>query len=414
MPQFKPFKGIRPIKEIAGRFATRSVDSYSRKELDEIIDSNPESFFQIINSTWKDEDLSMEERHQNVRKKFLEFAESENIEKDKSSFYVYQLTTPEEETIQAVIGLVSMDDYEKGEIKKHEETLTNRVKIFSEYLLDIHFNAEPVLLTYKHNQRVDLLMELEMRRTPVIEFTDDHNVTHKMWQVDNRLNIRQIKESIERSKALYIADGHHRMESSLRYTKEMRSRLENPDEYDEINYAMAMLISDKELVIKDFNRVVKDLNGMTNEEFLEKLKENFQLAKRGETPFFPAKKHHFGLYMDGEFYSLYAGRTDVDVEGLSELDTFIFDEFILKPILDIQDSKEDDRVGFARGTGDIDGVIRLKEIVDSGKFKAAFFFYPVVAQDLETIADLGLKMPPKSTYIEPKPLSGLVLYQTKE
>lgn len=228
------------------------------------------------------------------------------------------------------------------------------------------------------------------------------------------MSLRQIKASIEKNEAFYIADGHHRMESSMVYTREMLKENPEIEDTDAMNYTLAMLVSDQELIIKDYNRMVKDLNGRTAEEFLAELEQHFTIGERGETPFFPSKKHHLGLYLEGKYYSLFVKREALTVEGMSELDTYLFEELVLKPILDIQDSKEDNRLEFVRGTGDLEGVKNLKHKVDESEFKAGFFFYPVVSSDLEKIADLGLKMPPKSTYIEPKPLSGLTIFQLKE
>lgn len=411
MPQFKPFKGIRPVNEIAGHFSTRSVDSYSREEIENELNINSNSFFNIIKPTWQAGDLSLEERHKQVRNNFLEFVNSSRADKDKSAFYIYQLIKSDGEQVKGLIGLVNMNDYEEGKIKKHEETLTKRVEMFAKYLLNIHFHAEPVLLTYPSNQRVDLLMNHEMKTLPTTSFKDKEGNEHQLWKIENRLNMLQIKDSIERNEAFYIADGHHRMESSLAYTHAMREKMKDYSENDNVNYTLAMLVSDKELIIKDYNRLIKDLNSLTAEQFLDKLSDKFEINERGEMPFFPPKKHYLGLYLEGKFYSLYVKREMLTVEGLSELDTYLFEEMVLKPILNIQNSRDDDRIGFVRGSGNVDGVIRIKNYVDSGKFKAGFFFYPVISTDMEKIADLGLKMPPKSTYIEPKPLSGLTIFE---
>jgi len=414
MPQFKPFKGIRPVKEIAGFFSTKSVDSYSDEELENELSSNPNSFLQIIKPTWKDENLSTEAKHAKVRQGFLDFLSSDRSEKDKPSFYIYQITKPGKEHIRALIGLVNIKDYTEGTIKKHEETLTKRVELFANYLQNIHFHAEPVLLTYPHNQRIDLLMDVEMKRLPVVSFKDKGENLHQLWQVENRLNLQQFKDSIEKNDALYIADGHHRMESSSVYTQAIAQKNKENTSNEPYNFTLAMLVSDRELIIKDYNRLIKDLNGYSEEEFLKKLNERFEITERGETPFFPSKKHHLGLYMGGKFYSLFARKEVLTADGLSELDTYLFEEFILKPILNIQNSRDDARLDFLCGTGNVEGVKNLQSKVDSGKFRAGFFFYPVAAHDLEKIADLGLKMPPKSTYIEPKPLSGLTIFQLKE
>ena len=414
MPEFKPFKGIRPVKEIAGFFATKSVDNYQGEELEKELSANPDSFLHIIKPTWEINFFETDKKHELVLENLNHFLESDKSEKDKPSFYIYQITKSPKERIRAIIGLVNMQDYEEGKIKKHEETLTKRVELFADYLQNVHFHAEPVLLTYPHNQRIDLLMDVEMKKLPAASFKDKEGNQHQLWQVENRLNLQQFKDSIEKNEALYIADGHHRMESSLVYSDTMRDKSKTHTFNDLSGFTLAMLVSDKELNIKDYNRIIKDLNGYSEEEFIEKLNEKFEITERGEVPFFPSKKHHLGMYLNGKFYSLFVKKEFLTVQGLSELDTYLFEEFILKPVLNIQNSRDDERIDFLRGTGNIDGIIELKTKVDSGKFKAGFFFYPVSPQDLEKIADLNLKMPPKSTYIEPKPLSGLTIFQLKE
>lgn len=414
MPQFKPFKGIRPINEIAGSFATKSVDAYSEEELDKELSSNPESFLHIIKPNWENGKMAASSRHHLVVENFQEFLNSDRVEKDRSSYYIYQITKPNKEKVKSIIGLVNMDDYTSGSIKIHEATLTKRVDMFADYLQNIHFHAEPVLLTYPYNQRIDLLMDVEMKKKAVISFKDKEENHHQLWQIENRLNMQQIKDSIEKYENLYIADGHHRMESSLVYTNAMRKKLKGVDASDPIHYTLAMLVSDKELIIKDYNRLLKDLNGLTKDEFLEKLKTNFDIVEKGQTPFFPSKKHHIGLYIDGTFYSLFVKKEALQVKGLSELDTFLLEELILKPILNIQNTSDDNRIGFIRGSGNVEGVKEMQKCIDGGEYQIGFFFYPVAAQDLEMIADLGLKMPPKSTYIEPKPLNGLTIFQLKE
>lgn len=414
MPQFKPFKGIRPAKDIAGFFSTKSVDAYSLDELEKELNSNSFSFLHIIKPTW-DKSLELAKlKHKKVLTNFQNYVGSEQAETDKSSFYIYQVTKPSKERIRGIIGLVHMDDYENGGIKKHEETLPRRVELFADYLQNVHFHAEPVLLTYQHNQRIDLLMEVEMKRLPSFSFKDKEENLHQLWQVENRLNLQQFKDSIEKNESLYIADGHHRMESSFVYTKNIRTQQKNSSETEPYNYTLAMLVSDRELIIKDYNRLIKDLNGLSEERFIEALKDKFEITDRGESPFFPSKKHHIGMYLNGKFYGLFVKKEALTKEGLSELDTYLFEEFILKPVLNIHDSRNDERLDFIRGTGNVEGVKRIKDKVDNEGFKAGFFFYPVNAIDLQKIADLGLQMPPKSTYIEPKPLSGMTIFDLKE
>jgi len=415
MPQFKPFKGIRPTEENAQDFVTKSVDRYSKEEIQENIDKRNHSFLHVIQSTWDQSIEDVSTRFSKVRENLEKYIADRLLVQDKSSFYIYQVIQPNGRQVKGLLGLVNINDYNDNTIKKHEETIHRRVELFANYLNGSHFHAEPVLLTYPPAQRVDLLVETEMKRKPTLKIVDADQVEHLLWRVDNRLNLKQFKESIEALDALYIADGHHRMASSAQYTAQAAETYEEEVYGDEtFNYTLAMLVSNDELIINDYNRVVTDLNGLTKEEFLEKVSENFEVIAKGPELFIPTKKHHLVMYIDNEFYSLYTKSMEADVEGLKELDTYIFEEHLLKPILAIHDTRNDKRIGFVHGTKDKVGVERLKAQVDRGDYVAGFAFYPVSVKDLQLIADLGLKMPPKSTYIEPKPLSGFAIFDLKD
>jgi len=415
MPQFKPFKGIRATEDHVNDFVTKSVDRYSKEELQNNIVSRKKSFLHIIEPTW---DTSIDDanvRFSKVRKNLEAYIEQQVLVQDKSSFYIYQVAQPNGRSTKGLLGLVNINDYKENKIKKHEETIHRRVELFANYLNGSHFHAEPVLLTYKPTQRVDLLLETEMKRKPTLKIVDDENVEHSLWRVDNRLNLKQFKDSIEALEALYIADGHHRMSSSTAYTEKMAGEYDDEVYGDEtFNYTLAMLVSNDELIINDYNRVIKDLNGFTKEEFIDKVSENFEVIPKGIELFVPTKKHHILMYIDNEFYSLYTKPRENDVEGLKELDTYLFEEELLKPILNIHDTRNDKRIGFVSGTKDKAGIEALKQRVDSGDYVAGFAFYPVSVDDLQLISDLGLKMPPKSTYIEPKPLSGFAIFDLKD
>lgn len=415
MPQFRPFKGIRSTEDNVQDFVTKSIDRYSKEELEENIKARSQSFLHVIEPTF---DLSIEnplERFAKVRENLDQYIEDRVLVQDRSSFYIYQLIQPNGKQIKGLLGLVNINDYNENTIKKHEETINHRVELFANYLKESHFHAEPVLLTYPPAQRVDLLMEAEMKRKPTIRLVDEQEVEHLLWRVDNRLNLKQFKDSIERLETLYIADGHHRMSSSALYTEAIAA--ESGEEVygiETFNYTLAMLVSSEELVINDYNRVVKDLNGLSKEEFIERLEEGFEILPKGKEVFIPTKKHHLLMYIDQEFYSLYPRNLELDAAGLKELDTYIFEEHILKPILDIHDTRNDRRIGFIHGNRDKEGIESLKQKVDEGNYAAGFAFYPISVEDLQLIADLGLKMPPKSTYIEPKPLSGFTIFDLKD
>ncbi len=415
MPQFRPFKGIRATEDNVKDFVTKSVDRYSKEEIDQNIKSRFQSFLHVIEPTW---DASIEDvptRFSKVRENLDHYLEDRILVQDKSSFYIYQLIQPNGQQIKGLLGLVNINDYNENTIKKHEETIERRVELFANYLKGAHFHAEPVLLTYPPAQRVDLLMETEMKRKPTLRLEDEHGVEHILWRVDNRLNLKQFKDSIERLESLYIADGHHRMSSSALYTEAIAADYGEEVYGDEtFNYTLAMLVSNDELVINDYNRVVRDLNGLSKEEFIARLEEGFEVLPKGKDVFIPTKKHHLLMYIDQEFYSLYPKNLEADAEGLKELDTYIFEEHILKPILDIHDTRNDRRIGFIHGNRDKEGIESLKQKVDEGNYAVGFAFYPISVDDLQLIADLGLKMPPKSTYIEPKPLSGFTIFDLND
>lgn len=415
MPQFKPFKGIRPTEDTAKEFVTSSVDRYSQGEIESYIKQTAHSFLHVIKPTFDPLLQNDANRFLQVRENLDEYIKNKILVQDKSSFYIYQVIQPNGSQIKGLLGLVNIEDYRNNTIKKHEETLSKRVELFAEYLKGVDFHAEPVLLTYPPAQRVDLLMHAEMNKTPVLKIENPDGSQHLLWKVDNRLTIKQMKESIERLPQLYIADGHHRMESSDQYTTHATS-LETDEVYGDeaFNYTLAMLVSNEELIINDYNRVIKDLNGLTTQEFLTRLEDYFDILPKGEELFLPTKKHHILMYLDKTFYSLYSKTEKCTTEGLCELDTYVFEETLLKPILNIHDTRNDKRVNFVYGTSCKEGIEELKNTVDTQDYVAGFAFYPVNVEDLQLIADLGLKMPPKSTYIEPKPLSGFAIYDLKE
>lgn len=415
MPQFKPFKGIRPTEETSQNFVTLAVNQYSKEELEHFINTKENTFLHVILPTWDETIEDSKEKFRKVRDNFEDFIERKILTQDKSSFYIYQVIQPDGRQTKGLVGLVNIEDYKNNKIKRHEETIERRVELFADYLKESHFHAEPVLLTYKPTQRVDLLIDTEMKRKPMLKVSEENGVEHLLWRVDNRLNLKQFKDSIENLDELYIADGHHRMESSERYTRYATKNSEDEVYGDEVfNYTLALLVSNEDLIINDYNRLIKDLNGLSNQEFLSALEEYFEVIPKGEELIVPTKKHHLVLYLDGIFYSLFVKNNVLTTEGLSELDTYIFEENVLKPILNIQDSRRDNRIHYEKGTRNKEGIEALKNKVDHHDYKAAFAFYPVDVKDLQLISDLGLKMPPKSTYIEPKPLSGFPVFDLNE
>ncbi|MXV38422.1 DUF1015 family protein [Flavobacteriaceae bacterium Ap0902] len=415
MIEFKPFKGVRPAKQKAAQVTSENVENYSQEEIVKEIEKNPESFLNIVKPIVVD-NLSDEEKvTAKVRHNFEDFMSDEILLTDRKSYYIYEQENNNEQIIIGIIGVISIDDFVAGKIKPHEDTIEKKEKIFDEFLNSAHFQSDPILLTFPENQSIELIMSMTTRHSPTLEFTGRDNHTHRLWQVKDRLVVKQLKTAIEKLEAFYIADGHHRMVSAKRYTD--KAREEEPDFFggEAFNYAMAILVPDNHLKIYDYNRLVKDLNELSKEEFIEKLSTVFTVVEKGDEPYFPSHKHHISMYLEGEFYSLYVNQEYRGIPtGLGELDTYLLEEHVLKPILNIQNSRTNDRLKFIKGTGDMDGVLKIKEKVDSGKFTIGFSFYPISPEDMRLVADEGLIMPPKSTYIEPKFLSGLTIYDLED
>ncbi|MDO5654729.1 MAG: DUF1015 domain-containing protein [Flavobacteriaceae bacterium] len=410
MINFRPFRAVRPAKQKATTVTSRNIDYYNEEEMEKELATNDESFLQVLEPNIRHSEESPDNRFKKVRNNFERFLAEEILMRDNKSYYIYEQQDAQGNIVPGILGTVSTDDFNKGLIKKHENTLEEREKRFAEFLKVTHFQSDPVMLTFPENQNIELIMSMTTRNTPTLEFKGNDNKIHRLWQVKDRLVMKQLKTAIEKLPALYIADGHHRMGSSSLYTSAMRK--EEPDFFggEAFNYAMAILIPGNHLNIYDYNRMVTDLNGMTTEDFLAAVDKVFTIVEKGENPYFPSHKHHISMYLDGKFYGLYVNQNLRGIpKGYGELDTWLWEEHILKPLLGVKNIRVDARVAFQKGTGDLRGIMDMKEKVDSGKFKVAFGFYPIAISDLILIADEGLTMPPKSTYIEPKFLSALTI-----
>lgn len=406
----KPFKAIRPAKDKVAFVASRSYQEYSKKELQAALSFNPFSFLHIINPGYKfDKKVSGAERFKLVHNRYLEFLEDDILQKDAhDSFYLYQI----EKNDLKCCGLfcaTSVKDYQNNVIKKHENTIQRREKLFADYLKTVEFNAEPVLMTYADNASIANIIKKEKQSEPDYLFTTTDKVTHSLWSISDKITIDSLEKEFHKIDALYIADGHHRSASSNLLSKNHKK--DNPEHTGEesYNYFMSYLIPESEIHIYEFNRMVKDLNGLTKEQFLINLDEFYRIENQGSTLYKPTKKHHFSMYLDGEFYSLYLRRKVYQfTDALSELDTQILFKTILEPILGIKNLRKDKRIQYGYGKHN---VIKMKDEIDKGNFTIGFSLVPITVDEIKAIADAGLVMPPKSTYIEPKLRSGLAIYE---
>lgn len=411
MPKIIPFKAVRPTRDKIGLVASRSYESYSKKGRKFRMERNPFSFLHIVNPGYKyQKEIQGKERFKLVKNRYQEFKEDGVFVQEKTpAFYAYKIVDRDANEFFGFIAAASVLDYENELIKKHEDTIADREELFKEYLDTVGFNAEAVLLTYPDNNTLSKILEKKSQERAEYEFTTTYRDTHYLWPITDLRSITEITNAFENMDHLYIADGHHRSSSSSLLAKEHQDSNVQLSEDSPYNYFMSYLIPESHLIIKEFNRLVTDLNGLSKEEFLIALDTHYRIENRGVYAYKPSKKHHFSMYLDGEFYSLYLRKNRYTfTNSLESLDTHILQKTILEPILGIENIRDNKRIAYADGKKDI---THVKNLVDKGDFKIGFGMIPITINELKEIANEGLTMPPKSTYIEPKLRSGVTIYE---
>ena len=415
MANIIPFKGIRPAKDKVHLVASRSVDSYNTTDLNDKLRGNPYTFLHVINPDFADGKRTKpgsEERLQKTKAAYELFRKEEIFVEDETPYYYIYQQQKEGAVYTGIIGCSSIDDYFNGVIKIHEQTLTEREEKLKHYLEVCDFNAEPVLFSYPNDEAIDELTTKIIQTEPVYDYTTTDRVRHKLWIVADKKQVALIKERFAKVPAVYIADGHHRSASSALLGKTRREANPKYTGDEAFNFYLGIFFPETQLKIFDFNRVVKDLNGLTAKAFIAQLSEKFIITEKGTTEYKPSKKHNFSMYLEGKWYSLDAKQEIIHHEQpVGSLDASILTAHILSPVLNIHDLKTDKRIAFVSG---IKGMKALKDQVDSGRFAIAFGLYPVEMQQLKHIADTNNIMPPKTTWVEPKMRSGLVIYSLSD
>lgn len=411
MAKIKPFKAVRAKRDKVALVTSKSYEIYSKEKLDAKLAFNPFSFLHVVNPGYKYHkyDISGEKRFKLVHNRYLEFKE-DNIffQDEKPSFYVYEKTTPTN-TFCGIIAVTSTEDYYNDVIKKHEKTLQSRELLFENYLKNTGFNAEPVLLTYPDNNVIESVIAKYKSERAEYEFSTTDKDLHLLWMISNQEDIAQITEAFGGVETLYIADGHHRSTSACLLAQNLAK--DNPKHTGDENYNffMSYLLPESQLSIYEFNRFIKDLNGLTADEFLIELDTYFRIENRGQELYKPKEKHHFSMYLNGEFYALYLRKSAYNfTDALSELDAHILYTTVLNPILGIKDIRNADKIVYSQNKSD---GLELKTKVDSGDFAVSFGMRSTNIHEIKKIVDAGLIMPPKTTYIEPKLRSALTIYE---
>ena len=395
----RPFKAIRPARDKANLVASRSYLTYSDETIKEKLDHNPYTFLHIINPDYNTpKKTTGVAKFKLVKEKFQQFISDGILKKDAvESFYIYQKKN-QLNTFTGIIGASSVEDYLNNKIKKHEQTLTKREKMFRNYLDITGFNAEPVLLAHEPNKEIKSILDKYTSTRSEYEFTTTNKSLHKLWIVDNASDIKMITNAFEKIENIYIADGHHRCASSALFYKDQKSELSS--------YFMSYLVDENQLNILNFNRLVKHLNGLRASELLEKIKKKYTLTYKKESHYSPTLNDEISMYLEGKWYSLIANKQKYSSTAES-LDPSILSKNILKPLLNILDERTDQNISFLEGTIPL-SVIKAK--VDSGEYAVGFILKPISITAIKKVADNNEIMPPKSTYIQPKLRSGLTIY----
>jgi len=399
-----PFKAVRPTRDKVSLVTSRSYDEYSPAELASQLDFNPFSFLHVLNPAYVNQQkIGLEKRFKLVAQKYNDFKEEVVLIKEQQPvFFIYEIQT-KIQTFTGIIAGTSIEDYQNNVIKRHEDTLQYRVELFKDYLHRTGFNTEPVLITYPDNSELTAWISDKKQTDSLYEFSTTKREKHILWKIEDENEIAWLQKKFVEIGDLYIADGHHRSASAeLLYEEDKASGNEN------LNYFMSFLIAESNVKIYEYNRIIRDLNGHSKEEFLNKLSESFWLKNKEQELWKPTKKFEFGMYLDGEFYSLTLKDEHSFTSVLERLDAQILYEKVLHPILGIEDLRNDERIDYIPGK---QSIITIKEVVDEGEFEVGFMLFPTDIAEIKELADNNLIMPPKSTYIDPKFRSGLVVYE---
>ena len=410
----KPFKGVRPPREIVKDVASRPYDVLNSDEARKEAEGNEKSLYRIIKPeidfpAGKDEhDADVYDKASENFKLFCD--NGWFVQDDKEHYYVYAQTMNNKTQYGLVVG-ASVEDYMTGKIKKHELTRRDKEEDRMKHVRITDANVEPVFFSYPDNDAINTLVEKVVQGEPEYDFISVDGVGHHFWLIDEDRDVNTVTETFSKIPALYIADGHHRSAAAALVGAEKANNNPNHTGDEEYNYFMAVCFPDSQLTIIDYNRVVTDLNGLTPDEFLQKLEKNFVVEPTGSEIKRPKNLHNFSIYLDGRSFSVTAkpGTYD-DNDPIGQLDVTISSNLILDEILGIKDLRSDTRIDFVGG---IRGLDELKQRVDSGEMAFAIALYPVSMKQLMDIADTGNIMPPKTTWFEPKLRSGLVIHKLK-
>lgn len=413
MPIFKPFRGIRPQDDYFEIFPTYPFDNFTEEEIIEKTQYE-NSYAQMVKPYLFSKSKDLDRTLRKIRHNYEELLEKNILTQDQSSFYLYEQKHPNGDVFRGLLGLTSLEDFWDGKIKRHESTIPQKKEKFSKYLEKVNLQSDPILLTYPSNSKIEILMDLEQKNIPIIRYTDEKGVNHKIWKIDNRLKMKQLKDTIENSvENFYIADGHHRIGSTALNAKRMQEKNKKHTGNEPYNFVYSFIVSNHSIKINDHNRIIKKLEGMSKAEFLKELEKTFLIDKKGKTPYYPSKKSHISMYMDGEYYSLHLNKEKVSEEDNIDQDHQLLDKLVFKNILKIEDTDSSDNIKYVKGDSSKQGIIKMQKIIDDNHYYVGFGVYPISFKELMQISNEKMIMPPKCTHIEPKLITALLMYDMK-
>ncbi len=412
MADIRAFAAYRPAKGLEDKIAALPYDVYNREEAKRVVKSNPLSFLAIdrAETQFPDDVSTYDYRvYEKARDMLNEAIESGKFVKDDAPCYYLYEQTMNGRAQTGIVACASIDDYLSGVIKKHENTRVDKEIDRIRHVDTCNAQTGPIFLCYRNIAVLDDMIRRRTKETPVYDFLSEGGIRNRVWIISDEGTISLIKDAFSGTDRIYIADGHHRCASAVKVG--LKRREQNPGfaGEEEFNYFLAVLFPQDQLMVMDYNRVVKDLNGLSDKAFLDKLSEIFEIRCEGKDAVHPERKGECGLYLcDGNWYRLRRKVSPDLSDPVKSLDVSVLQDTVLGPVLNIQDPKEDPRIAFVGG---IRGLKELQNAVDSGEAMAAFSMYPTSMGELFAVADAGELMPPKSTWFEPKLLSGLFIHR---
>lgn len=410
MAIIRPFKAIRPIKELAERIAALPYDVMNSDEAREMVKDNPYSFLHVDKAEVdlpEEIDVYDDRVYEKAKENLDKMIDGGlYIEDEKPNYYIYRQVM-KDRSQTGLVACASIDDYTNNIIKKHELTREEKEIDRINHVYKCESHTGPIFLTYRENKDISNIINEWVKKQPIYDFKADDGVAHTVWIIDDEDTVSSLQDLFKTVKYLYIADGHHRSASAVKVGHIKRAEKENYTGEEEFNFFLSISYPDSELEVLDYNRTVKDLNGFTKEDFLSKVKENFEVIESNEQVK-PKEKHTFGMYLENQWYLLKAknGIFNPD-DPVDRLDVSILQNNLLRPILGIDDPRKSKRIKFIGG---IRGLNELERRANTD-MKVSFSMYPTTTEDIMSIADSGEIMPPKSTWFEPKPRSGLFIHK---